>query len=99
MAEKIISNASYLLVGVGIGSLVGILFAPKSGEDTREYLEQKAKEGSLYTQKKALELKERAEDIVERGKEVVKHKKGQIAMAIDAGREAYQHEKSKAQSA
>jgi gas vesicle protein len=99
MVEKIISNASYLLMGVGIGSLVGILFAPKSGEDTREYLAQKAKERSDYTQKKALELKERAEDIVERGKEVVRQKKGQIAKAIDAGRAAYQQEKSKAQSA
>ena len=59
MVEKIISNASYLPVGVGIGSLVGVLFAPKSGEDTREYLEQKAKEGSEYTQKKARELKAR----------------------------------------
>jgi gas vesicle protein len=99
MVEKIISKVRYLLVGVGIGSLVGILSAPKSGEDTREYLAQKAKEGSEYTQKKARELKEHAEDIVERGKEVVTHKKGQIATAIDAGREAYQQEKSKAQSA
>ena len=46
MVDKIISGARYLLVGVGIGSLVGILFAPKSGEDTREYLAQKGKEGS-----------------------------------------------------
>ena len=35
MAEKIVSNVSYLLVGAGIGSLVGILFVPKSGTDTR----------------------------------------------------------------
>ncbi len=99
MIEKNISNVSYLLAGVSIGSLVGFLFAPKSGEDTREYLARKAREESEYTQEKALELKERAEDIIERGKEVVRHKKGQIAMAIDAGREAYQQEKSKAQSA
>jgi gas vesicle protein len=99
MGEKIISRVGYLLVGMGIGSLVGILFAPKSGEETREYLMQKAKEGSEYTQKKVRGLKERAEDIVEHGKEVVTQKKGQIATAIDAGREAYQQEKSKAQSA
>jgi gas vesicle protein len=99
MVEKIISKVSYLLVGVSIGSLVGILLAPKSGKETREYLAQKAKEESEYSQKKALELKARAEDIVERGKEVVRHKKGQIVTAIDAGREAYQQEKSKVQSA
>jgi gas vesicle protein len=99
MVEKMVSKVSYLLVGLGIGSLVGILFAPRSGEETREYLVQKAREGSEYTQKKTRELKERAEDIVERGKKVVTQKKGQITTAIDAGREAYLEEKSKAQSA
>ena len=32
------SKVSFFLVGMGIGALVGILFAPKSGEETREYL-------------------------------------------------------------
>jgi gas vesicle protein len=99
MAEKIISNASYFLVGLGIGSLIGILSAPKSGEETREYMSQKAKDGSEYAQKKARELKERAEDLVEHGKEVVMQKKEQIATAVDAGREAYQRGRSKAQGA
>ena len=99
MAEKIISKASYFLVGLGIGSLMGILFAPKSGEETREYLSQRAREGSECAQEKVRELKERAEDLVEHGKEVVMQKKEQIATAVDVGREAYQREKSKAQGA
>jgi gas vesicle protein len=93
--ENRISKVSYLLVGLGIGSLFGILFAPKSGEETREYLAQKAREGSDYTQGKVQELKERAEDIVARGTEVVAERKGQIAAAIDAGREAYRRELTK----
>jgi gas vesicle protein len=39
------SKVSYFLAGLGIGALVGILFAPKSGEETREYLTSKADEG------------------------------------------------------
>jgi gas vesicle protein len=97
--DKIISKAGYLLVGLGIGSLVGILFAPKSGDETREYLAQKAREGTQYTQEKVRELTERAEEIVEHGREVVTQKKGQIATAIEAGREAYRQEKSLAKSA
>jgi hypothetical protein len=50
-------------------------------------------------QKKARELSERAEDLVEHGKEVVTQKKEQIATAVDAGREAYQRARSKAQGA
>ena len=99
MAEKTDSKVGYFLVGLGIGSLLGILFAPKPGEETREYLSQKAKEGSEYAQKKARELMERAEDLVERGKEVLTEKKEQITAAVDVGRETYEREKSKAQGA
>jgi len=86
MAEKIGSKVGYFLVGLGIGSLIGILLAPKSGEDTREYLSQKVRERSEYAQMKARELKERAEELVERGKELVAEKKensGQPNLASD----------------
>ena len=43
MADNVGSKVSYFLVGLGVGALMGVLFAPKSGEDTREYL---AKRGS-----------------------------------------------------
>jgi gas vesicle protein len=57
MAEKTDSKVSYFLVGLGIGWLISILLAPKSGEETREYLSQKAKEASEYAQRKARELR------------------------------------------
>jgi gas vesicle protein len=43
MAENIIPKVNYLLMGLGIGSVIGILFAPKSGEETREYIAKRAK--------------------------------------------------------
>src|SRR6202040_1266299 len=89
------SKVSFFLVGLGIGALVGILFAPKSGEETREYLSQKADEGRNYAQRKARELRERAEDLVERGKTVASRQKESLSAAVDAGRDAYQREKSK----
>ena len=97
MADNVGSKVSFFLVGLGIGALVGILFAPKSGEETREYLSQKADEGREYAQRKARELRERAEDIVERGKQVASRQKETLSAAVDAGREAYQREKAKAQ--
>ena len=97
MADNVGSKASFFLVGLGIGALVGILFAPKSGEETREYLSQKADEGREYAQRKARELRERAEDLVERGKSAATRQKETLSAAVDAGREAYQREKAKAQ--
>jgi gas vesicle protein len=98
MADNVGSKVTYFLVGLGVGSLVAILFAPKSGEETREFLSKKADEGKDYAQRKAQELRERAEDLAERGKEVVTQTKEQIAAAVDAGRETYK-EKSKAKGA
>ena len=97
MSDHVGSKITFFLVGMGVGALIGILFAPKSGEETREYLSQKAEEGREYAQRKARELRERAEDLVERGKQVAQKQKDSIAAAVDAGREAYAREKGKAQ--
>jgi gas vesicle protein len=97
MAQNTIPKGSYFLVGLGIGSLVGVLFAPKSGEETRKYLAKKASEGNEFARKQARELRDRAEDAVEHGKETIAQTKEQIATAIDVGRVAYNREKLKAQ--
>jgi len=97
MSESTGSKVSYFLVGLGVGTLLGILFAPKSGEETREYLRDKAEEGKEYAQRKARELRERADELVERGKDTVRHQKESVTSAIDAGRAAYEREKAKAQ--
>ena len=92
MADNAGSKFSFFLVGVGIGALVGVLFAPKSGEETREYLSLRADEGREYAQKKARELRERAEDLLERSKEIMSRQKDAISSAVEAGKETYKRE-------
>jgi gas vesicle protein len=96
MPKILIPNVNYFLVGLGIGSAVGILCAPKSGEKTRAYLAKKANEGNEFARKKARELRDRAEEAVEHSKEILAQRKGQIASAIDAGLKTYHREKSRA---
>ena len=95
MADNVGSKVSYFLVGLGIGALVGVLFAPKSGEETREYLSKRADEGRDYAQRKARELRERADDLIERGKEVASRQKETISAAVEGAREAYRREAAK----
>jgi gas vesicle protein len=95
MAENGGSKVSYFLVGMGIGALLGILFAPKSGEETREYLTRRADEGKDYAQRKARELRERADDLVERGRDAIEAGRDTITDAIEAGKGAYRQAKSK----
>ena len=92
MADNVGSKISYFLVGLGVGALVGVLFAPKSGEETREFLTQKADEGRDYAQRKARELRERADELIERGKDVASRKRDTLTAAVEAGREAYLRE-------
>ena len=95
MADNVGSKISYFLVGLGVGALVGVLFAPKSGEETRDILSKKADEGRDYAQKKARELRERADELIERGRDVASRKKDSVSAAVEAGREAYLRESAK----
>ena len=72
------------LVGAVAGAAAALLFAPASGEETREYLGQKAREGRA----KALEA-------VDQGREVYRRQKEQLASAVDRGREAFQQARDK----
>jgi gas vesicle protein len=92
---KTMPHMNYFLVGLGIGSAVAILLAPKSGQETRQYIAHKTREANDFTRQKAREIKIRAEDAVERGKETIAQTKEQIATAIQVGRQTYNREKSK----
>ncbi|MSO19771.1 MAG: YtxH domain-containing protein [Acidobacteria bacterium] len=87
----------YFLTGVSIGALVGILFAPKSGRETREYISNKAEEGRDMLAKKSAEYRDQATEYLERGKGVISQQKEHLAAAIEAGKTAYRAE-SKANS-
>jgi gas vesicle protein len=92
MADNVGSKVSYFLVGLGVGALMGVLFAPKSGEETRDYLSKRADDGREFAQKKARELRERADELIERGKDVASRKRESLSAAVDAGREAFLRE-------
>ena len=99
MAEQN-SGLSYFIVGIGVGVAVGMLLAPRSGEETRELLRAKADEGSDYLRSKAdeskefvkrrsQELRDSATELIDRSKDVIGRQKDQLAMAVEAGKQAY----------
>ncbi len=87
MADE--KKLSYFFLGMGIGVAVGILFAPKSGEETRRFLREKADEGKDYLKKRGDDLIGSATDIVDRGKSAINRQKDQFSAAVEAGRQAY----------
>jgi gas vesicle protein len=91
------SRFSYFLLGVGLGVAVGILFAPKSGSETRELIRAKAGEGKEYVKKRSEDLKEGAGELVERGRGLVNRQKDQLNAAVEAGKQAYREAVSSAE--
>jgi gas vesicle protein len=86
------SKFLYFLSGVSVGALIGILFAPKSGRETREFLVTKAEESRDVLSRKSAEYRDQATEYLERGKGVLDAQKDHIAAAIEAGKAAYRAE-------
>jgi gas vesicle protein len=106
LSEKFV----YFLAGGCIGAAVALLFAPKTGEETREILGGKAKQSAEVLERKVIAgkeiLQEKTQDVtsvlnetIEKGKETVTKQKEQLNQAIASGKKAYQKQKSKLQDA
>jgi len=89
MSENGGSKLVFFLAGLGLGAVVALLFAPKSGEETRRFIAQKADEGKDYVTAKGKELREQADDVVGKGKDLVAKGKERLADAVEAGKQAY----------
>jgi gas vesicle protein len=66
------------VIGALTGAAVALLFAPASGEETREYLGQKAREG-----------KARAREALAEGREFYDQQRESFSTAVERGREAF----------
>jgi gas vesicle protein len=91
------SRLAYFLVGGGIGAVVALLFAPRSGRETRDLIAQKAVEGRDRMASTSRTMSDRVTNYIDKGKEVVTSQKEQISAAIEAGKQAYREEKAKSQ--
>ena len=67
------------VIGALTGAAVALLFAPASGEETREYLGQKAREG-----------KAKAREAMDQGREYYRNNRDSLVTAVERGREAFQ---------
>jgi gas vesicle protein len=86
MARDDSSAGSILLafiLGAVSGAAVALLYAPASGNETREYLGDKARDARA-----------RAAEAAARGREVVAQGRETITTAIERGRQAYQQARS-----
>jgi gas vesicle protein len=83
------NGLSAFLLGLGVGVAVGMLFAPKSGQETRELIKSKAGEGADFLKQRTSDAKQTAAEWVDKGKDALNKQKENLADAVEAGRQAY----------
>ncbi len=89
MAEEGGGKFTYFIAGLGIGTIIGILFAPRSGEETREFLQSKAGEGREYLKRKGAEVRVQAQEYLDKGRDALAKQKENVQSAVEAGKQAY----------
>jgi len=88
MSDNRTNNIGWFLAGLGLGSVVAILFAPKSGRDTRKAIVTGVDEGREYLASLGRDARQQVSDWVDSGKKIVVGTKRQVNAAVAAGREA-----------
>lgn len=76
------------MLGAMAGAAVALLFAPVAGEETRDYLSRRAREG-----------RDRARDAAEQGREFYHRQRDSVSTAIERGREAFQQAREEGRNA
>jgi gas vesicle protein len=76
------------IAGAIAGAAVALLFAPATGEETREYLGQRAREG-----------KDRANEAARQGREILNRQRDNLTTAFDRARDQFQNARETGQDA
>ena len=102
------TRLTYLLIGGGIGALIALLFAPKSGQELRGDIADATRKGIDRTRETASQLgarageyyeatRDKAGDVAAAAREAAQRRGGQLTAAIEAGKQAYAEEKRRTQ--
>jgi gas vesicle protein len=94
----------FFMAGAGIGAALALLFAPKSGRETREliartandsrdFIANKYSEGRQVVDEKRRKVTDDFSSFLDKSKEAVQRQKEQLSAAFEAGKAAYREEK------
>jgi len=83
----------YLLVGMGLVAIAGLLLAPGAVEEMWKYLRERSHRGLDILNKQAGKLRESAEGIAKKGKEFIGGHGDSVKTDTAAERQAYQEER------
>ena len=83
----------YFLVGIAVGAIAALLLAPSPGEETWKYLRERSNKGLDYLNQLVGKLRQSAEGVVRKGREIVGSHRDAVDTATEAEKQAYQEER------
>ncbi len=66
--KNMLYGLGILSAGVGIGTAMGMLYAPQSGRQTRKMISRAAEDGADFVAERSRDIRRQAGDAFERGK-------------------------------
>ena len=87
------SKFSYLLIGLGLGAIGGLISAVFARKDTRELLRERSNQGLDYLNQQAGKLRETADGIVKKGKDFIGPLSDSVKSESDAKKQAFREER------
>jgi gas vesicle protein len=87
------SKFSYLLIGLGLGAIGGLMAALLARQETRDLLHERGSKTLDYLNQQGKKLRETAEGIVEKGKKLVTHRCCSNDVDMNAETQAHQEDK------
>ena len=69
--EEGTSRLAWFLTGVVIGATVAVLYAPKSGKDTRQFISEKTQQGRDAVTETSKDVVEASKEMFDRGRKLV----------------------------
>lgn len=97
--DNSMSGLGWFLAGLGIGALVGVLYAPKSGQETREDLAAQARDAKEKANQYVDQGRDQINDYVDKGREYYDKGRTQWSQYVDKGKDFVQQQQEKVASA
>lgn len=80
------------ITGLGVGAAIAMLWTPRSGEEMREMLSERAEDGRRYAKKRVREMSSVVNEVADRGREAMDHQKHAITAAAQVAKDTYTRE-------
>ncbi len=89
------SGLGWFIAGLGIGALAGVLYAPKSGQETRDDLAAQARDAKEKANQYVEQGKGQINEYVDRGRDYYDKGRTQWSQYVDKGKELLQEQQDK----